>query len=103
MSYTLIMTWNIKEGMEQEYFEFVVRDWVPVTSRLGLKMVAVWYTQYSADDDIPIIRAEGITEDIETMRHVLQHHDWLSIQEKLLDYAENYHHKVVETTGEFQL
>lgn len=103
MSYTLIMTWDIKAGMEQEYFEFVVREWVPVTSKLGLKMVAVWFTHYAADSTLPAIRAEGITDDLSTMRSTLESPEWDGIQEQLMNYAENYRQKVVRTTGEFQI
>jgi hypothetical protein len=103
MSYTLIMTWDIKPEMEQEYYEFVIREWVPVTNRLGLEMVAAWYTQYSVDNAAPLIRAEGIAEDIQTMRTLLSSQDWQDIHVKLMDYVENYSHKVVETTGDFRL
>lgn len=103
MSYTLIMTWDIKPNKEQDYYEFVIREWVPVTDKLGLQMVAAWYTQYSLDKTVPIIRAEGIAEDLITMRDILNSTDWEDIHIKLLDYVENYSHKVVETTGDFRM
>ena len=103
MSYTLIMTWDIKPEKEQDYYEFVIREWVPVTNRLGLQMVAAWYTQYSANSDVPLIRAEGIAEDLSTMRTILESQDWEDIHHKLMDYVENYSHKVVETTGDFRM
>ncbi len=103
MSVTLIMTWDIKEDMEQEYFQFVVREWVPATSRLGLQPVAAWYTQWRIDENVPMIRAEAVAEDAEAIRDILKHPDWHSIQAQLMDYVENYSHKVVETTGEFKM
>jgi hypothetical protein len=103
MSYTLIMTWDIKPDMEQEYYEFVIREWVPVTNKLGLQMVAAWYTQYSLHHSVPLIRAEGIAQDLGTMRTILNSESWQEIHVKLMDYVENYSHKVVETTGDFRL
>ena len=103
MSYTLIMTWDIKPEMEQEYYEFVIREWVPVTNKLGLQMVAAWYTQYSINSSVPLIRAEGIAQDISTMRTILNSESWHEIHVKLMEYVENYSHKVVETTGDFRL
>lgn len=103
MSVTLIMTWDIKEGLDQEYFEFVVREWVPATNRLGLQMVAAWYTVYSADEDLPRIRAEGLAESEEKMRDILASDEWQSIYNQLLEYVENYSQKVVHTTGDFQI
>ena len=103
MSLTLIMTWDIKENKEQDYMEFVLREWVPATNRLGLNTVAAWFTQYRKDETIPMIRAEALVEDKETIRTILQSPEWQHIHEELLEYVENYKHKVVETTGEFKL
>lgn len=103
MSLTLIMTWDIKEEMEQEYFEFVVREWVPATSRLGLQPVAAWLTSWRIDDTVPLIRAEALAEDEDAMRDILKSTDWHMIQSQLMEYVENYRHKVVETTGDFKL
>ena len=33
----VIMTWDILPGKEQEYFEFVVRDFVPGMQRIGIQ------------------------------------------------------------------
>ena len=74
-----------------------------MTNRLGLQMVAAWYTQYSVDSDIPLIRAEGIAQDLNTMRSILKSDSWQEIHVKLMDYVDNYSHKVVETTGDFRL
>lgn len=103
MSVTLIMTWNIKDGLEEEYFEFVIRDWVPKTAKLGLRTVAAWYTDYSKDETVPDIRAEALAESKADMRRILISDEWQVIQDELMAYVENYHHKVVETTGEFKL
>lgn len=103
MSLTLIMTWDIKDNQEQDYMEFVLREWVPATNRLGLRTVAAWFTQYRIDETVPMIRAEALVEDKATIRRILQSSEWEHIHDQLLEYVENYKHKVVETTGEFKL
>ena len=35
MKVKLLMNWDIKADRQQEYFEFVVREWVPGMQRLG--------------------------------------------------------------------
>lgn len=102
MSYKLIMYWDIQDGREQEYFEFMVREYMPVTARLGLQMVAAWYTVYSRYDDTSRIMMEGLAEDKATIRAALKSPDWHDIQAKLLDYVENYSQKVVEVNGSLQ-
>jgi hypothetical protein len=103
MSLTLIMTWDIKDNKEQEYMEFVLREWVPATNRLGLKTVAAWYTQYRKDESIPLVRAEALVDDRAAMRKILSSSEWDHIFEQLLEYVDNYKHKIVETTGEFRI
>ncbi len=103
MTMKLIMNWDIKIGRDQEYFEFIVREWVPATQRLGLQTIGAWYSIYTRDTDQPRIMAEAITDDRDTMRNILRSPDWKRIQEKLKDYVENYTQKVVFTSGDFQI
>lgn len=102
MSVKLIMNWDIKPGRDQDYFEFVVREWGPGITKLGVELSGLWYTAYSADDT-PQIMAEAISDDLRTMRGILSNPDWLALHDKLLDCVTNYHQKVVHTSGEFQI
>jgi hypothetical protein len=47
VSVKLLMNWDIKPGRDQDYFEFVVREWMPGVTKLGIVTVAAWYTVYS--------------------------------------------------------
>ncbi|MBZ0285567.1 MAG: hypothetical protein K8L97_32855 [Anaerolineae bacterium] len=98
----LLMHWDIKQEREQDYFEFVVREWVPGITRMGLEPTGAWYTAYSHDRQSQIM-TEGVAEDIETMRRILKSKEWLQLHERLLEYVSNYKHKVVRVTGDFQL
>ena len=98
----LLMTWDIKPGLDQEYFEFVMREWVPNTTKLGLTPVEAWYNVY-ASSDVPRIMAGAIAEDASAMRHIITSADWADLQDKLFEFVENYSHKIVRVTGEYQL
>lgn len=98
----LIMKWDILPEKDQEYFEFVVREWVPGVTRLGIETSGAWLTVYSSDETTPKILAEGITDDIKTMRRILKSDQWTTLHDRLMDYVENYSHKVVPVNGEFQ-
>ncbi len=98
----LIMKWDILPEKDQEYFEFVVREWVPGVTRLGIETSGAWLTVYSRDEKTPKIMAEGIAEDIKSMRHILKSDQWSTLHDRLMDYVENYSHKVVPVNGEFQ-
>jgi hypothetical protein len=101
MSLTVIMTWDIRPGMEQDYFQFVVSDWIPATRRIGLQVTAAWYAHYRDDDSTPMIRVEAVANTADEMRQVLSSDDWQDILARLDKYVTDYQQKVVETTGEF--
>jgi hypothetical protein len=103
MSVKLLMNWDIKPGRDQDYFEFVVREWVPGTQKLGLKTTGAWYTVYSRSKDAPQITTEGIADDLDAMRDILSSDDWQTLQDRLQEYVSNYHQKIVHVTGGFQL
>ena len=42
MSVKVIMTWDIAPERDQEYFEFVVGEFVPGVQRLGLQPAEAW-------------------------------------------------------------
>jgi hypothetical protein len=42
----LIMTWDINPEHEQEYFEFVVREFLPQVQKLGFQLNDAWVTVY---------------------------------------------------------
>jgi hypothetical protein len=61
----LLMSWDIIPGREQEYFEFVVREFVPGIQRLGIEPTEAWLTTYGKR---PQILTGGVAEDYDRMR-----------------------------------
>jgi hypothetical protein len=96
----LLMSWDIRPGKEQEYFEFVVQEFGPRMVRLGLQPTEAWYTAYGAG---PQILAGGITKDRPSLDQILEGEEWQNLHKKLLEYVINYSEKIVPNTGNFQL
>jgi len=96
----LLLSWDIKPDHEQEYFEFVVREWVPGITKLGIQPIDAWYTLYG---DCSQILTAGVTEDSNTMFEILESDGWHTLEQRLLDYVENLERKVVRASGGFQL
>jgi hypothetical protein len=94
------MKWDIKSGQEQPYFEFVMQEFAPGLMRLGLQPTEAWYTVYGKG---PQILTGAVTEDLDTMRRILDSEDWRSLREKLMSFVTNFSSKVVEASGRFQL
>ncbi len=96
----LLLTWDIKPGQDQEYFEFMVREFAPGITRLGLTPTEAWFAVYG---DCPQILMEGVTDDLEAMNKLLVSEDWTTLYDKLLKYVDNYQQKVVRGSPGFQL
>ena len=62
--FKLLMSWNIRPGREDEYFEFVVQEFGPTLMKLGVRPTDAWYTQYG---DSPQILQGGIVEELEPL------------------------------------
>lgn len=100
MAVKLLMTWDIVPGREQEYFEFVVREFVPGIQRLGIQPTEAWYTTYGQR---PQILTGGIAENRQTMERALATDEWEKLRGRLLEFVTNFEWRVVKATGGFQM
>jgi hypothetical protein len=96
----LLMSWDIKPGRDSEYFEFVVREFVPGITRLGLQPTEAWFTIYG---DRPQVLTGGITEDLSAMQRILASREWQKLHSRLLEMVTNYRQKIVRATGTLQI
>jgi len=95
----LILTWDITPEHEQEYFEFVVREFIPGVQRLGFELTDAWATVFG---NRPQILVGALLASESRARQVLRSADWQSLNNQLLAYVENYSEKVVPARGGFQ-
>jgi len=98
--YKLLLSWDIKPGQDQEYFEFMVREFAPGITRLGLTPTEAWFALYG---DCPQILMEGVTDDLNTMHRLLASEDWAALYDRLLRYVDNYQQKIVRASSGFQI
>ena len=96
----LIMSWDILPGREQEYFEFVVREWVPGIQRLGLEPTDAWFTMYG---NHPQIIAGAQIDDRKDLNILLDSTEWLALTERLLNFVTGFSYKVVQARKGFQM
>lgn len=94
------MTWDILPGREQEYFEFVVREFVPGMQRLGIQPTEAWYTTYGRR---PQILTGGISSDLGALQSALDSSDWQGLRDRLGEFVTNFAWKIVQASGGFQM
>lgn len=100
MAVKLIMTWDIQPGREQDYFEFVVRDFIPSIQKVGMEPSDAWFTMYGNQPQI-LVAAQASS--INSIQKILESDDWESLTHRLLNYVENFEFKVIQARSGFQL
>ena len=99
MSVKVLMTWDISPERDQEYFEFVIGEFVPSMQRLGLQPIEAWATIYG---EYPQIQVGLLADDAQRAESAFSTPEWEQIQEQLFGYVNNFSYKVVPARGGFQ-
>jgi hypothetical protein len=95
-----MMTWNILPGQEQEYFEFVVREFIPGIQKIGLEPTDAWFTVYG---DQPQIMTAAKMGNLKSLHKAIESEEWGQLINKLSDYVDNFEQKVVVARTGFQM
>jgi hypothetical protein len=99
MPVKLLLTWDIAPEHEQEYFEFVIGEFVPGVQRLGLEPTEAWATIYG---EYPQIQVVLIAPDYASAQRTINSSEWTHLRDQLLNFVKNYTHKIVPAKGGFQ-
>ena len=99
MPVKLLMTWDIAPEREQEYFEFVIGEFIPGVQRLGLEPTEAWATIYG---EYPQIMVAMLAPDMPDAQRVLNSVEWGKLREQLFTFVKNYNNKVIPAKGGFQ-
>jgi hypothetical protein len=99
MNVKVIMSWDIIQGREQEYFEFVVRSFMPGVQKLGMALSDAWVTIYG---DHPQVQVAAVVPGLDRARKIIQSEEWDILNNHLLDFVTNYNIKLAPLSGGFQ-
>ena len=99
MAVKILMTWDISQENEQQYFEFAISEFVPGIQRLGFHTLDAWATLYG---DYPQIQVGMMAPDAESAQQALDSAEWITLREKLFEYVDNFSYKIVPARSGFQ-
>lgn len=99
MNIKVIMSWDIVHGREQEYFEFVVRSFMPGVQQLGMALSDAWVTIYG---DHPQILVGAVVPGLDRAQEIVTSEEWHRLNNRLLDFVKNYELKLAPLEGGFQ-
>lgn len=95
----LLLSYNIRAGDMQAYYEFVLGRYIPVMQSLGLEMSEAWHTEYG---DYPIRLIGFVSRDEETMMNVLSDESWEDLNDQLEEFVTDFSYKVIPYTVGFR-
>ncbi len=99
MPVKLVMTWDIAPDHEQDYFEFVIGEFIPGVQRLGFQPVEAWATMYG---EYPQIQVGILADDLPGAQRILHSEGWGQLQDKLFTLVTNFSYKIVPARNGFQ-
>lgn len=99
MNLRLILTWDIRPGKEKEYFEFVVKAFLPRIEDMGLELKDAWVTVYG---DHPQVLVSAEMPSLQHARKILHSTGWLDLNERMEELVDRYTYKLVPSRGAFQ-
>jgi hypothetical protein len=100
LGYKLLLTYELKEEVTQEYYQFVMGRYVPVLQSMGLQMSEAWHTAYG---NAPNRLLGFVCENQDTVMSVLESENWTALNEQLAGYVTEFSYKVVPYRGGFQI
>jgi hypothetical protein len=88
------ISYDMREGREQECQDYLVNKLAPGLAKLGVRVSDVWYTVWGSS---PQITSGGEVEDLEKVRNIFSSRDWERLAEGMQELTTNF--KVQVTRG----
>lgn len=95
----LLLTYDPIPEQREDYFRFVLGEFVPALEHLGLKMCEVWHTAYG---EYPLRLTAFTAPDELRMDGILRSEAFLELEDRLQDFVENYRRRIVPLRERFQ-
>ena len=96
----LLLTYNVNDGVSEEYRQFVLGEFLPAVQKMGLAVTEVWLTTYG---DYPERQTELVSRDEDTMWRILTSEEWQGLEERLREYVNDFGRKIVPYQPGFQM
>jgi len=95
----LLLTFDPLPERREEYFNYMLGEFVPALESLGLTMAEAWHTAYG---DYPLRLTGFVAPDAPTMKRVLVSDAFVELEARLQDFVENYRRRVVPASKRFR-
>jgi hypothetical protein len=95
----LLLSYDPTTERREEYFHYVLGEFVPAMEYMGLSMCEIWHTAYGS---YPLRLAGFVAPDRSTMESVLTSEEFQDLELRLQNFVENYRRRIVVSRKNFQ-
>ena len=95
----MLLTFDPLPERREEYFHYMLGEFVPALESLGLTMAETWHTAYG---DYTLRLTALAAQDASTLGTVSESYVFAQLEARLQDFVENYHRRVVPADRRFQ-
>ena len=96
----LLLEYDVNQDTLQEYYQFVMGQYVPTLQSMGLQMSEAWHTAYG---DAPNRLLGFVCGDQQTMDNLLISDAWVDLNDQLEKYVTEFHDKIIPYRVGFQI
>jgi hypothetical protein len=100
LEYKIHIAFNIHRGQVEEYYRFVLGEYLPTLQGMGLRLLFVWQIEYG---NYPERLLEFACADEETLNSIFSSARWNRLEERLKSYTTDYSRKLLYFADRFQL
>jgi hypothetical protein len=95
----LLLTYDPIAERREDYFHYVLGEFVPALEHLGLTMCETWHTAYGP---YPLRLTGFVAPDLLTLEQILASEAFQRLESRLQEYVVNYRRRVVPLRRTFQ-
>ncbi len=95
----LLLSYDPIPEHREDYFQYVLGEFVPALEHLGLTMCESWHTAYGP---YPLRLTGFIASDQDTLERILASEDFRRLEERFKQYVSNYRRRIVPLRRRFQ-
>ena len=96
----LLLEYDVNQENLQEYYQFIMGQYVPALQSMGLQMSEAWHTAYG---EAPNRLVGFVCDNRQTMDRLLDSDLWNDLNTELEKFVSDLHYKVVPFRGGFQI
>jgi hypothetical protein len=99
MKKKLIITYDPISEQREEYFHYLLGEFVPTLEQMGLKMCEAWHTAYG---EYPLRLTAFVAQDDLDLEALLATESFQQLEARLQKFVINYHRRLVPKNNGFQ-